>query len=209
MPYVMRLPGRESSRRRPPLTAIGDIVGEAVRALRPLLGQRRMVLWGHSMGALVAFELARALRGEGAPDLLVVSGLAAPQLPRRREAVAIPQLSDAAFVDLLVRYGGTPSAVLQDRDLLRLFMPQLRADFTALDEYDYVERDRLDCDLLCLNGSDDRLVSAADARAWHEQTRGEFSCERLPGGHFFLNEDRAATARVISASMSASLGIAA
>ncbi|MEO7324497.1 MAG: alpha/beta fold hydrolase [Dokdonella sp.] len=208
VPYVLRLPGRESARHMPAMTDIASMASAAANALRPRLGERPAVFWGHSMGALVAFEVAQLLRSEGAPALLVASGHAAPRLRRRREPVPIQQLSDDAFIDLLERYNGTPRAVLADRDLLSVFMPQLRSDFTALDAYAYVERGPLECDVFCLNGQGDQLVSKEGAQAWREQTRGKFRCEWLPGEHFFLNQDLRATVRVVGEAIATSLEIA-
>lgn len=208
MPYVLRLPGRESTRHVPALTGIPDMARAAASALRRRAGDRPRVFLGHSMGALVAFEVAQLLRGDDAPALLIVAGHAAPQLPRRRETVPIQQLSDDAFIDLLERYNGTPRAVLADRELLNVFMPQLRSDFTALNDYAYVERGPLECDVFCLNGEDDHLVSRAGAHAWHFQTRAGFRCEWLPGGHFFLHQHLSATVNKVREAIAMSLEMA-
>lgn len=211
-PYVLRLPGRESTRHLPAMTDIPSMARAAAGALRHRTGDNPVVLLGHSMGALVAYEVAQLMRGDQgedrAPALLIASGHAAPQLPRRREPVPVQQLSDDAFIDLLERYNGTPRAVLADRDLLNVFMPQLRSDFIALNDYAYVERRPLGCDVFCLNGEDDHLVSRAGALAWRVQTQGRFRCEWLPGEHFFLNQHLPATVGMVREAIAMSLEIA-
>lgn len=206
MPFAARLPGRETSRLSPPITDIREIVGHLSTAILPVLDERPAIFWGHSMGALIGFELARALRSRGAPKLLVVSGRGAPQIPLRRRPVPIEHLSDEEFIQVFREYDGTPQAVLEDRDVLNLFLPQLRADFAALESYTYLQGERLDCDILCLNGESDSMISRASAQAWGDQTSGEFCCEWLPGGHFFINDEQTITVRRISDAITSVLG---
>ncbi|KVD41040.1 hypothetical protein WI84_05915 [Burkholderia ubonensis] len=196
-PLVARLPGREASRQMPPLTDLDDIVAHLADALRPAVGDLPMVFWGHSMGALVAFEVARRLGGEAGPRSLIVSGCKAPQLPRAPRPVPVEALDDARFVQLLQGYGGMPSAILDNPDLLALLLPQIRGDFIAMDGYRYRAGAPLECDLLCVNGTSDHLVGRDAARAWAAQTSRHAACEWLPGGHFFINESRAALVRLI------------
>lgn len=196
-PLVARLPGREASRRIPALTDLDEIVARLTDALLPAAGDLPMVFWGHSMGALVAFEVARRLGRDAGPRCLIVSGCKAPQLPRAPRPVPVEMLDDARFVQLLQSYGGMPPVILDNPDLLALLLPQIRADFVAMDGYRYRGGTPLDCDLLCVNGASDQLVGRDAARAWAAQTVRQAVFEWLPGGHFFVNESRAALVRLI------------
>ncbi|CAM3145832.1 thioesterase II family protein [Janthinobacterium lividum] len=198
IPFVAKLPGRETTRNQAPLTDIHDIVQQLTRAIRPCLGAEPVVFWGHSMGALVAFEVARLLGADLGPRQLIVSGHAAPHIPAPPRPISVDEMNDAHFVRMLESYNGMPSAILENSDLLKLILPQLRADFLALDCYRYVPGARLECDILCINGESDRLVKREQVLAWREETRGSFSCEWLPGSHFFINENRAALVRIIA-----------
>jgi surfactin synthase thioesterase subunit len=198
MPFVARLPGRPSARRELAGAGIVAIAAQLSTAILPVLSERPAIFWGHSMGSLVAFELARALGARMAPQLLIVSGHRAPHLPRRGRQIAMEKLGDAEVIEVLREYGGTPTAVLESPELLSVFLPLVRADLLALDNYRYLEGQKLDCDILCLNGASDRQINRECADAWREQTTGSFDCELLPGGHFFLSESRVAAVRRIS-----------
>ncbi|MCW7538532.1 alpha/beta fold hydrolase [Aquabacterium sp. A7-Y] len=197
LPFVARLPGRETTRHLPALTDLHDIVTQLARAIRPALDRQPVFFWGHSMGALVAFEVARLLGPQLGPRRLIVSGHKAPQMPLRPRPVPVTEMNDAQFIDLLQSYGGMPQAVLDNPEVLQLLLPQLKADFMALDRYRYVPGERLECGILCVNGESDRLVAEPQALAWREQTRGGFGCKWLPGAHFFINESRPALVRII------------
>ncbi|HEX7634757.1 MAG TPA: alpha/beta fold hydrolase [Noviherbaspirillum sp.] len=197
-PFVARLPGREATRNQAPLTDIHAIIKQLTRAIRPGLGDEPIFFWGHSMGALVAFEVARLLGAELGPCQLIVSGHAAPHVPNPPRPIPVDEMDDARFVRLLESYNGMPQAILDNPDVLKLILPQLRADFMAMDCYRYVPGVQLECDILCINGESDRLVKHDQVLAWREETTGNFSCKWLPGSHFFINESRAALVRILA-----------
>ncbi len=189
---VVQLPGRELRLREPPYKRMGALVAELAPAMAGLL-DRPYLLFGHSMGALIAFELARALRRSGArpPDCLVVSGRRAPQLPDNEPP--LHQLSDGAFVGAMVRrYNGIPRAILNEVELLRLFLPTLRADLELIETYEYAAETPLACPMIALGGQSDSRVSSADLLAWQAQTSADFRMRQLPGEHFYLQAERAA-----------------
>jgi surfactin synthase thioesterase subunit len=153
---------------------------------------RPFALFGHSIGALIAFNLARWLREHAglSPALLLVSGRYAPHLPSLRPAVhALP---DDRFFAELKYYGATPDELLHDEDLRALFLPVLRADFALFETATYISQAPLSCPIVALSGQDDHTVTLERVEAWREHTTNRFTLRELPGGHFFLNTHRGA-----------------
>lgn len=198
IPFVVRLPGRETTRQQTPLTDINEIVARLAKAIRPALGKSPVFFWGHSMGALLAFEVARLLQDDLKPTCLIISGHAAPQIPAPLKPTPVVEMDDAQFVRLVQSYGGMPQAIIDNPDILQLVLPQLRSDLIALEGYRYVSGAPLDSDIFCVNGKSDHMVNRSKVMAWQEQTTGEFSSRWLPGSHFFINENRPALVQLIS-----------
>ena len=186
----LQLPGREGRLREAPHRCVETLVAEILPPLRPLIG-RPFALFGHSMGALIAFELARRLRAEGAPvpAHLFVSGHRAPQLPNPRSPLA--HLPDAAFLaELRTRYDGVPAEVLRHPDLMALLLPCLRADLALVEDYQCDVAEPLACPISVYGGEDDPVANEAELAAWRAQTRGEFTLTRFAGTHFFIRSAR-------------------
>jgi medium-chain acyl-[acyl-carrier-protein] hydrolase len=185
----IQLPGRETRLREKAYTRMAALIEALTQALLPWL-DRPFAFFGHSMGALIAFELSRALRRQHgmSPCHIFVSGFRAPQLPPPEEVTGLP---DAHFIERMRQYGGIPELVFQDPELLEIFLPILRADFELLDTYAYQPEEPLDCPLTAFGGDHDPKVSADKILAWQTQTAGEFTSHILPGGHFFINESQA------------------
>jgi medium-chain acyl-[acyl-carrier-protein] hydrolase len=181
----VQLPGRETRLREPPLTALPQIIDALAREIEPWL-DRPAAFFGHSMGGLVAFELARRLRRSGGgPRALVVSAQRGPRLERADPPLHV--LDDVTFVgELQRRYGGIPEEVLRHRDLLELLLPTLRADVRALETYRYQGGPLLECPIVALRGTTDLRTRAPDVAAWASETRGAFTSHVIEGGHFFL-----------------------
>jgi medium-chain acyl-[acyl-carrier-protein] hydrolase len=166
------------------------------QAFRPLL-DRPFAFFGHSLGALISFELARQLRPRYHPSHLFVSGRHAPQLPDPRPP--IHQLPDATFVEMLQhRYQGIPKVVLQHAELMELLLPALRADLTIVETYTYTAGQPLDCPISAFGGFQDRNATRSQLAAWGEQTCCSFSLDMFPGDHFFLNDAPGPLLRAIS-----------
>jgi surfactin synthase thioesterase subunit len=199
-------PGRERRIDEPALPTIDAVAEATVAALRPYLFQP-FALFGHSFGALVAFEVARALRraGSPAPEHLFVSGRPAPQLAERREP--LHRLGDDDFLRAMVaRYDGISREILAERELVELVLPTLRADVQAAETYQYRPEPPLPGPITALGASNDSEVPESDLHAWAEHTQGRFDCSIFPGEHFFVN-DAQMRATVLSA-MAHKLGLA-
>jgi medium-chain acyl-[acyl-carrier-protein] hydrolase len=187
-----KLPGRESRLREPPQTRLTELATTLAQVLQPLT-DRPFAFFGHSLGALVAFETARGLRRAGlpTPELLFVSGRAAPQLASSDSP--IHHLPQAAFLaEIVRRYDGIPQAVLAEPELLKLLLPTLRADLAMLETYRYAEEAPLPCAISAFGGRNDPRTSIASLQKWQHQTVDAFRVEAFPGGHFYLQTERAA-----------------
>jgi medium-chain acyl-[acyl-carrier-protein] hydrolase len=184
---VVRMPGREARLRETPLTRVPEIVGPLAKALAPLSEGVRMVVFGHSLGALLAFEFARELRRQSLQSLaaLVVSGRNAPGFGRQ---LALHQLDDRELVAEVQRiYGGIPQAILDEPELLKLTLPVLRADLTLNEAYVFEDEPPLDCPIRAYAGIDDPRVGAVGLEAWGQQTSASFEWAQLEGEHFYLS----------------------
>jgi medium-chain acyl-[acyl-carrier-protein] hydrolase len=185
--WAAQLPGRERRFAEPPIPSIVQLAERAVAGLRPLLDVP-YAFFGHSMGALLSFEMARRLR-QRPPVKLVVSAHSAPPLAREREQFR-HRLSDAEFIEELKRLDGTPAEVLENPELVELVMPMLRADFEAVETYAYAPEPPLACPTVAYGGREDVNVPAEHMEAWRELTTGPFRLHMFAGGHFYLNTHR-------------------
>lgn len=183
--WAVQLPGREGRFKEPPYVRLADLVADLVDAIAPHTDIPH-ALFGHSMGALVAFTLARQLRRARlrGPELLLVSGRRAPQRPDTDPP--IHALPDQEFLQEIRELNGTPEAVLQNEELLQLLIPLLRADFAVCETYEYETDAPLNCPIAAFGGTDDQDVSRDDLAAWSEQTTSSSSHLMFPGDHFYL-----------------------
>lgn len=183
-PWPVTLPGRESRIRDRPLRDLDELLDLLHTAIRPHLG-RPFALFGHSMGTLVAYELARRLGPEADALLgLVVSGRRAPHLAARRPP--LHPLPDSVFIDQVSAMNGTPSRVLREPELLRMFMPALRADFEINETYVPRPGAGLSCPVLAMVGDADPEADLDEMAAWRSTTTGPFTLRVFRGDHFYL-----------------------
>jgi surfactin synthase thioesterase subunit len=182
----VELPGRGSRIAEPLLPDLDTLAFEAAEAIADT-GDTRFALFGHSMGALLAFEVARRLRGRGgpAPRHLFVSGCRAPHCERSRRPVAM--MSTAEFISMLRDLNGTPDSVLGDPELMDLVLPVLKSDFTAVDRWNYRPDRALNIPVTAFGGRSDPHVSVDAVREWQHHTRSEFQCRLFSGDHFFIH----------------------
>jgi medium-chain acyl-[acyl-carrier-protein] hydrolase len=194
--YAVQLPGRESRVREPSFTKMLPLAIAATEGLLPLLGER-FAFFGYSMGAILAFEVARHLHriGREGPDLLIAAASPAPQLSPKSPITF--NLPEGELIEKLRELEGTPLDVLENADLMQLILPVIRADFEAVETYEYQNAERLKCMICALGGSADPRVGSAELKGWHAQTSGSFSYVILPGNHFFLTSVPELVARLI------------
>ncbi|MBI5302094.1 MAG: thioesterase [Chloroflexi bacterium] len=192
----VQLPGRGTRIGEPPFTRLASLVHATANALLPHL-DKPFALFGHSLGALLSFELARYLRRyhHVSPVHLIVSGHGAPHIPDRNPP--IHKLPDAEFIAQLREFKGTPAEVLENAELLQIVLPVLRADFEACETYTYSPDARLDCSISAFGGLDDEYVSRKEIEEWRAQTTAVFLVRMFPGDHFFINTARASVLRMV------------
>lgn len=185
----VQLPGRGNRLSERPFTHLQPLVQTLAQVLRPLLDMP-FALFGHSLGALIGFELARELRRQHGltPVRLFVSGSCAPQIAHREMPIhALPKME---FLAEVRRLNGTPKEVFEHEELVQILLPLLRTDISLYENYVYATEPPLTCPISALGGSYDHKVRRSDLEAWCDQTTLSFSLTMFPGGHFFLNTAR-------------------
>lgn len=182
---VLQYPGRQERRTEPMIDDISELARQACDVLRGRLDERPTAFFGHSMGAVVAFEVARMLEaGPGpSPVRLYASGRRAPAT-RRAERVHLGD--DEQVLAELRGLSGTDSRVLGDDELLRMVLPAIRNDYRAIESYRGDAGAQVRCPVTVLVGDDDPKTSLDEARAWEGHTTGGFTMEVFTGGHFYL-----------------------
>jgi medium-chain acyl-[acyl-carrier-protein] hydrolase len=202
---AVRLPGRESRLGEPPFTDIASLTS----CLAPILAEYRdlpLAFFGHSMGALVAFEMAHALHAQhlAEPRYLCVAGFRAPHLQARQPP--IHALDEEHLVVELRKYNGISPEVLADRELMDYALPLLRADFCVCETYDYQSDTQLDCPISAIGGIGDPYVTPDEIAAWEIHTGASFRSYSLPGDHFFIHSQKSTVVSVLRQELTALLG---
>jgi len=178
---------------------LGKLVQALSKAIVPLL-DRPFAFFGHSMGGIVIFELARLLHRSylPQPEALFVSGCAAPHLPSSEPA--IHALPDQEFIDALQKLNGMPAELLKLPEAMELFLPSLRADFEIIERYQFVlDGLPLNCRILAFGGLDDTHITSDQLKGWAVHTGSGFRSQYFPGDHFFLNTARESILACIAA----------
>jgi medium-chain acyl-[acyl-carrier-protein] hydrolase len=191
----VQLPGRENRLKEAPITQMHVLVEAIASALLPYMDDKPFALFGHSMGALLCYELARFLWKNYtlSPACLFVSGCRAPHrqsayLNTSRKRVC--DLSDSALMEWMHQLNGTSQTTLQDDELMSLLLPGVRADFTLAETYAFIEDGMLDCPLSVFGGIQDEQIKRDDLLDWLELTSGPSVTRMLPGDHFFLRSSQ-------------------
>jgi medium-chain acyl-[acyl-carrier-protein] hydrolase len=183
----VQLPGREDRLMEKPYDRLQALVSALADVLDPYLEDLPFVFFGHSMGALVSFELARELRGRNriGPLRLYVSGYRTPHLPDPDPP--IHDLPEEEFLAELRRLEGTPEEILENQELTQLLLPALRADFAVCETYIYTNQRPLSCPIIAFCGVEDKEFRREDLEGWWEHTEDRFHLWMLPGNHFFIH----------------------
>ena len=202
--WVVRLPGRGDRADEPPFKRIAPVVQEVSEALVPHL-REPFALYGHSMGAAIAFETARLVRRRhGAqPARLLVSSCQAPQ----HLYFALPSygLPETEFIEELRSLNSTPQPLFDDPRLLMMMLPMIRADVELLQTYEYLADAPLDCPITVFGGLQDQIVKLSGLMGWRKQTTAQAILHLLPGDHFFLKSYQQAFLELLSDELNASI----
>ncbi len=181
----IQYPGRESKLKDRPFTEMSSMLKYVINEYRPLF-HPPFVFYGHSMGALVAYEVSRELRRQNLPlpDHLFVSGRQAPHICERDQLLHL--LPDREFQLEIQKKQGTPDEVFTHPELLQIVLPILRADFTLCETYLYQEEDPCPYPITAFGGLEDPFVSPHDLQEWKQHTANYFFSKFYPGDHFFI-----------------------
>ncbi|MFC4535657.1 thioesterase II family protein [Sphaerisporangium dianthi] len=186
---AIQYPGRQERRREPVALSLHALVDQVFEALRGQVAPP-FAFFGHSMGALVAFEVARrsAAAGEPGPSLLVVSGRRAPSTgPEKRFDVD----DENMLVAELRRMGGTAEQFIRDEEVRAMILPVARADYRALHAYVPQPDSVVDTPILALVGDNDPVTTLEEAKAWSAHSTSTCELRVFPGGHFYLESAKA------------------
>jgi medium-chain acyl-[acyl-carrier-protein] hydrolase len=187
--FSAQLPGRERRLREQPLDNIHVLVRELLPAAASL-SNKPIILFGHSMGALVAYELACAMekRNGNFPGTLLVSAFRTPERINRNKKLHPLEYQD--FIDELKNYGGTPDEIINHRETMELLVPAIRADFKIHETYVFQGEHKLSMPIISFSGDRDAVVPGSHMIGWNNHTHREHSHHIIEGGHFFIHDNQ-------------------
>ncbi|MFG3409648.1 thioesterase II family protein [Streptomyces sp. NPDC048142] len=192
---AVQYPGRQDRRRQGPLTSIDALADALTEVVRSEL-HGPFAFFGHSMGAVIAYETARRLseRRASTPVRMFLSARGAPGVvPNPRDRIA----TDAELLAAVRRLGGTATALLDDPEVREMVMPALRADYRALATYVWRPGEPLAMPFTVMAGDSDPVVTVAEASAWRDFTTADTTIDVFPGGHFYLDGQLLDVARAV------------
>ena len=194
---AIELPGRSTRFHETPVDNLSSIIDSLVKDFKAI-SNKPFVFLGHSVGAKISFELCKALRSEKLPlpFHFFASGSRAPQIPLREKPIY--NLPDKEFIQELEKYNGVPNLVLKDNELMSIFLPMIRSDFTISNTYHYTKVEPFPFDITALGGIDDPTVTEDDIMAWKIHTSKQFCHQMLPGDHFFIKKSQKQILEIIS-----------
>ncbi len=197
----LQLPGRETRLSHQPHHDMAPLASELADIVLATADENYAV-YGHSLGALVGFEVLREIRRRGGPMPmhLLVSGSAAPQCPSDGWPI-VREMNDDGVVHMLRRLGGTPESLLSDPGLLQMILPAVRADFSVKDSYRYQPEAPLDLPITVLAADRDPRAGSEQMAQWREQTTGQFELHTVGEGHFAVYEQVQVTQKYIAAAL--------
>ncbi|MFF2655495.1 thioesterase II family protein [Streptomyces sp. NPDC058045] len=188
-------PGRQDRRLEPCPATVDGYVGPIVASLAEMQ-DLPISIFGHSFGATLAYEVARACQARSIPvSRLIVSGRRAPA---DQVEIGLSGRSDRAIIQELRFLRATDDRLLDDEDVQKLILPALRGDYSAIERYTFKPGEMLSCPITALVGDHDPKATPAEAAKWAEYTEGEFQLEVFPGGHFYLHQEVGALSRLLT-----------
>lgn len=187
----LQYPGRQDRRREPLITAI-DTYADQLTTVLASMPDVPTVFFGHSMGAVLAFEVARRLedRGIDVPRSIIASGRRAPSTVRDDEQVHLRD--DNGIIAELKLLNGTGAQLFGDDEIVRMAMPGIRGDYQAIETYSCAPGVTVRCPITVLVGREDPKATLEESEAWRGHTTGDFRLKTFPGGHFYLSEHQSA-----------------
>lgn len=190
-------PGREGRIREPSITRLDVLIENLVNATLPYL-DKPFVIFGHSMGAFISYELIKALEKKGfKPECLIVSGSRAPHVPEEEHKLYL--LPDDELIEQLsTRYHAIPEMFLNDKAFMALLLPILRADIELIETYIYQETKPLDCPIFSFGSVDDPETTLENVESWRQYTHTSFATKMFPGGHFYINTQQEVLLKALS-----------
>nr|AKQ22666.1 malonyl CoA-acyl carrier protein transacylase [Planktothrix paucivesiculata PCC 9631] len=192
----IQLPGRENRYKEKKFTNIFSLIDALTTALLPNL-DRPFMFFGHSVGALLSFAVARQLRRLRYPTPLhlFISSYSAPQLPNLDLPIA--KLSDTDLLEEIRLYNGTPSNILENQEFINFYLPIMRADLTLKESYVYLPEPPLNCPISVFGGINDPKISRDSLASWQEQTSKKFNLQMFSGDHFYLKTQQESLLKAI------------
>jgi medium-chain acyl-[acyl-carrier-protein] hydrolase len=186
----IQLPGRSNLTHLTPHTDISTVVSYLQQEMAPHFTNKPYSFFGYSIGALIAFELARKIQQDQQkmPDKLIVAACKSPNVSKHQEKIS--HLPEEEIINKLSKYNGTPLEVLENKELMQLLLPMIRADFAMNENYHYSTSLPLRCPITTYGGAQDPTIAAEDLTGWQAETSKEFKLHMLPGDHFFINHHR-------------------
>jgi pyochelin biosynthesis protein PchC len=193
---AVQYPGRQDRRSEPNIDNLPDLADAIFPAVRPL-ADRPLAFFGHSMGAVLAYEVALRLEKDGAPPLtrIFASGRRAPS--RYREE-AVHKKDDAGILDELRQLSGTNTDLLGDPETVEMILPAIKSDYRAVETYRDIPGRTVSAPILAVIGDTDPKVTTDEAKAWADHTTGSFELKTFPGGHFYLVDQAPQLIKLIS-----------
>ncbi|GAA1594627.1 thioesterase II family protein [Actinoplanes couchii] len=192
---AVQYPGRQDRWGEPCIDDIGTLA-DRIHAMMTAWGPQPLTLFGHSMGAILAYEVARRLRAEH-PDQQLHVFASGRRAPHRLRSETVHTRDDAGIIAEMRALGGTDAALLSNPEVLAMILPALRSDYQAIETYRWVPGGPPPCPITVLTGDRDPRTTIEEARDWERHSREPFDVRIFPGGHFYLAEQAPAVLQVI------------
>lgn len=184
--YGFQAPGKEDRISEDLIEDLDSLVQLATQEIQQLI-QGPFVLFGHSLGSVLAFEITKSLEKQAiSPKLMILSGRQPPEFGSKMQSIS--HLGDDAFIEQLKKLQGSDSRVLENRELMELLLPIIRADFKISECYRDFSGLKVQCPLIALGSNDDPWINKNDFNAWQNYSHKPVKIQFFPGGHFYIKE---------------------